>query len=33
MPAFSDDEIIDPDVEAIIAYMLAIRSYEKDEGD
>ena len=31
MPAFSDDEIIDPDVEAIIAYMLAMRSYE--DGD
>jgi mono/diheme cytochrome c family protein len=28
MPSFGDNEIIDPDVDAIIAYMLAIRSYE-----
>ncbi|NUQ74395.1 MAG: cytochrome c [Polyangiaceae bacterium] len=33
MPAFGKDEIKDPEVDAIIAYMLAIRSYESEADD
>ncbi|XXT19432.1 cytochrome c [Sorangium sp. So ce429] len=31
MPAFSEKEISDADVDAVIAYMISIRSHEKDD--
>jgi mono/diheme cytochrome c family protein len=33
MPAFGKDEIKDPELDAIIAYMMAIRSYESEADD